>query len=143
MLLYFKEILNTSHCSFGGNSLVLLFSLFPFLFHSLRSLAPCTMAQATYEVHNYLPDLMILYQNNTFKSVSCLALHLRVSLAGSAAKLNPFGRKLEKTQYSPVPLSTLGLTSGSDLGSTLIVTKFLGTDLAFLGEPCVYKRRTH
>lgn len=28
---------------------------------------------------------------------------MSVSLAGSAAKLSPFGRKLQRTQYSPVP----------------------------------------
>lgn len=47
---------------------------------------------------------MILYQNSTFKTVSCLVLPLCVSLAGSVAKLSPFAWKLQRTHYSPVPL---------------------------------------
>lgn len=116
---------------------------FPFFLSTLRSKAQCYMAQATQKIHSYLRDLMILYQNSIFKSTSRLVLNSCVSLVQSSAKLNPFGRELASAQYSPVPLSTLGLTSGSDLGSTLMVTKFLETDLAFLGKPCAQGRQNH
>lgn len=57
------------------------------------------------KVHSSLPDLMILSQNSTFRSVSCLALPcVMCSLAESAARLNPFRGKPEETRRGPFPL---------------------------------------
>lgn len=48
---------------------------------------------------------MILSQNSTFRSVSCLALPCVIcSLAASAARPNPFRGKPYNAQHGPIPL---------------------------------------
>lgn len=65
----------------------------------------CYLASVACKVHSSLPDLMILSQNSTFRSVSCLALPcVMCSLAPSAARLNPLRGKPEKTRRGPFPL---------------------------------------
>lgn len=83
---------------------------FPFLSSTLRWLAWCYAAQATQKAHSPLPDLMILYQNSTFRSVSCLVLPLRECFLGwISCQIKSLWQRTAENSLASCPPSTLRL----------------------------------